>query len=132
MTIREKIKRANDRPLHEVDVPEWECKVLLRVGSAYEMIPVLDRIQKNAKSGRKDPYHIPWVLSQFLCEEDGSLAYKGEEYKELADRSFVVVGRLFRDALRVNGLLEDEEDEAEIEKKLETEESDSGSDYLSD
>jgi len=129
-TAREAIDSAKDRPLNPVEVEEWGCTVHLRTGSAFEMTAILERMKKNADSPRKDPYHMAWVLSKFLCEADGTPIYPGEDYKLLGDRSFDVVSRLCQHALKLNGLSSDDEDEAETEKKLETEESDSGSDYL--
>jgi len=130
MSLKEKIAAANDRPVHEVEVPEWSCTVHLRTGSAYEMEQIIERIQKNAKSGRKDSHHMAWVLSQFLCEDDGTLAYTGDEYKQLGNRSYSVISRLYNEAARINGLIEEEEDEEEAKKKSPEEESGSGSDCL--
>lgn len=129
-SVREAADKANDRPLHELPIPEWGCKAYVRMASAAETMPILERIQKYSESSKKDPYHLAWVVSKFLCEADGSLVYPGEDYRQLAERSFPVVGRLYKEVARLNGIAFSEEDEDEIEKKLETDENDSGSDYL--
>lgn len=106
----EQILAADDTGLLEVQVPEWNGSVYIRVMSV----------------GERDAYERKWIgkkesgianfrteyLSRVLCDEKGTLLFTGEEATKLASKSGAVMGRLFDAAMQHNYMQEDAVEQA--------------------
>jgi hypothetical protein len=111
-----------DKPVETIDVPEWGQTICLRAMSALERLSFFDEA-----GGSDDPKaterKMRGLLAKCLCDADGRriLSDSDEDIELLGTKSHVVLDRLIKDALRVNGMGQTEREE--IEKNSEAGES---------
>ena len=139
MNLSDYIAGLNDLPMIPVEVPEWPngegkpVTVHIRIGSAGEVEHVVQRIEAIANGRPLDGSWRAWMLSHFLCDENGNKLFPGESYKKLSAKSFKVIRRLHEIAAEANGMRSGDaadEQEEDVKKKSDEEANDSGSDYL--
>lgn len=93
-----------------VDVPEWNGRVHLRSLAAEESIMLSDALQRErTKAGDKAGEGILYVVGVCLCDADGKRVISDEQIPLLRKKSMKVLGRLQDIALKLNGMLADED-----------------------
>ena len=96
MTLKEKIKAANDRPLKKIIVPEWDnAEIYVRTMTGGQR----QRFEEKNLKGRDI---ILMMLAVCLCNADGTPIYTEEELDELGEKNLVVLGRLYGECDRIN------------------------------
>lgn len=92
----------------KVDVPEWGGAVLLR------RLTCDDKDKFYAKSREKDVKPISlfaWVLTRSIVGDDGNLIFVPTDAAKLAQKSALVVERLFDHVQKINGMTPEAHDE---------------------
>lgn len=99
------ILAAEDRPIHEVDVPEWGGKVLVRALTAgerdrYETEATLEGLV-GAVSGAGLRARLSVIC---LCDEDGNRIFDADDAEELAAKNGRALDRVFELAAELSGM----------------------------
>jgi len=98
MSIRDKIKAAQDRPQEIVDVPEWDVSLVIKGMSAADVMAL-------GNAGDDTGAFANNLLSSSIHDKAGNRIYPtAKEAEELTLKSFPIVQRLLNAARRVNGL----------------------------
>ena len=100
MTLREQILAAQDLERVAVDVPEWQCKVWLRVMSGAERDQI-DRELVQAPDG--DTSWLQRMLLRVLADEAGSRVFEEADLPAVMAKSGKVLRRPIDQAARLNG-----------------------------
>jgi hypothetical protein len=98
---KEQILAANDRSTKEVAVPEWGDTVLLRVMSGTER-ESFEREWQSTEDKLLPQYRLK-MLRRCLCDADGAPLFSDAELSALGEKSALVIERLFRECMRMNG-----------------------------
>jgi hypothetical protein len=103
MSLRDQIRAAPDRPVEEIDVPEWSTRLQVRGMSAADVI-ALSRLEPGSAQ------YTQQLLSCCVCDLSGQPVYPtAADAAELLEKSLPVVQRVLAAARRVNNLIEDDE-----------------------
>jgi hypothetical protein len=95
---REQILAMADRKVELVPVPEWDGDVYLRVLTGTEVWEFQEHV-----SAKPDAVtFVARLLALCLCDERGAPLFTTDDLKALGDKSGVVLGRLYRVAMRLN------------------------------
>jgi len=106
---KDQILAADDMDLLEINVPEWNGSVYIRVMSV----------------GERDAYEREWIgkretgvehfrtkfLQRVLCSENGELLFNADEVAALSKKSARVMARLWDKAMKHNHLMADDVEE---------------------
>lgn len=104
MTLKELIKAANDRPLTEVHVPEWDATVYLRALTARERDQIVALATREEGKEGSDRLLSVTLVGRCMCDVDGRRVFEDADLAALADKSGAVVDRLFAKAMEINGI----------------------------
>jgi len=96
MNLKDHILAAQDCPLAEVKVKEWDCSVYLRTWSGRERSLVSDL--------PRDDNFLARVLCLSLVDQDGKPLFDQGELDKLNSKSGAVLEKLALEALRHNGI----------------------------
>lgn len=121
MLTRDMILKAQDYSKEEVDVPEWGGSIFLRqmtVTASDEMQQIFLRlggggeINANQNGSIRDAQALKGLrvamVSRCLCDDKGRLLFDDDEGRELlAQKSSVVIERLYDIAMRINKMAEE-------------------------
>jgi hypothetical protein len=109
--LLKKIKAADKKNLLPVEVPEWGLTVYIKQLTVGER----DSFEAEAFAARKGDGLMDNPRSKFLvrtlCDEQGQLLCKPEEFAELAALSSKPMERLFEEAQKHNRLTNDDVEE---------------------
>lgn len=95
------ILAAEDRPIVDVDVPEWGGEVALRAMSAAAAIDFLEETQTG---NAKKTDGMVKIIQQCAVDESGRALFTVEDLEKLREKSLPVLLRLQDAALKLNGL----------------------------
>ena len=115
MSLKDKIKTANDRPLITVDVPEWECDLRIRGMSGADRDEFESRaLARKTRGGDVDPRGLRVsILIRCICDVDGNPLFTDDDAEWLAGKSGAVIDRLSQIAQCASGMTDDEVKEIE-------------------
>ncbi|WP_339684231.1 hypothetical protein [Gimesia maris] len=109
MSLKDKILKAQDTPLEEVDVPEWDTTVFIKTLTGGERLQLEKDLSKDAKT---DGPALCRVVCATMCDESGKLVFNyPDDIDTLNTKSVKVLHRLFDIALKVNAMGKDDVDE---------------------
>lgn len=111
MLSKEDILKAEDLVKKTIDVAEWGGKVVLRTMTGADR----EKFEKIAAKGVEamDNFRARF-LAKILEGADGKLLFKAEEeILQLAEKSAVVIERLFNEGMKLNKMGAGEVEEAE-------------------
>lgn len=112
---RESILAAQDIKRERVPVPEWGGDVFVAVmpgADRWEYEVAADRARKRARAnGHEANDDVTRLLATVLVDEQGARLFTEADVKALGEKSGVVLARLFRVAIRLNGI-----GDAEVER----------------
>ena len=95
------ILSADDRSTKEIKVPEWGDSVLLRVMSGTER-ESFEREWQSTEDKLLPQYKLK-MLRRCLCDDKGQPLFSDDELEGLGNKSALVIERLFRECMRLNG-----------------------------
>ena len=96
---RDEILAAQDMVPVRVDVPEWGGETFVR-----PMTPT-ERLQwESAQDALADSDRIPAFLARVLCDAGGKRIFEDGDGPALTNHAWHVLYRLWREAIKVNGL----------------------------
>jgi hypothetical protein len=101
MSIRDKIRAAEDRGFEDVTIEEWDVTVRVTALSAAEIISLSDMAGDGKRLSKA-------LLARSLTDESGGRIYDDESIDELFDKNMTGVGKLLAAARRLNGMEHDE------------------------
>jgi len=107
---REAILSASDLRREEVKVPEWGGSVFVRTMTAFEQNAYYQRIADDKSS---DMNVMLEFLCNVVCDENGNRILKEDDIDALYAKSFSAINRLLKEAMRINNLTQDAEEELE-------------------
>jgi hypothetical protein len=107
-SLKQTILAAHDGRPEEIDVPEWSCKLHIRVMTGTERNEYERTVFENGRAKTEDLFSH--LLVRTICEPDGSRVFNDDEAKALSGKSFTVLKYLHDRAARKNGLLKEEVD----------------------
>lgn len=108
MLTREQILAADDIRTERVDVPEWGDFVFVRVVSAAQRDAFEASLQDDPKANIRAR-----VAALALCDESGELMFTAAEAEALGRKSYPALDRVFRAAIRLNAIREQDVEELE-------------------
>lgn len=111
------ILAADDCKVEIVEVPEWNDKVGIRImggdeRDSYECM-ILKKTDEKGKVIDSKNIRV-MLLVNVLCNEKGERIFTDEQMGDLNKKSSLVLDKLFKKALFINGM--DEESKKELEK----------------
>jgi len=95
------ILAVDDRLTKDIDVPEWGDSVLLRVMSGTER-ESFEREWQSTEDKLLPQYKLK-MLRRCLCDVDGKPLFDDTELAALGEKSALVIERLFKQCMRLNG-----------------------------
>ena len=112
---KEQILKANDLPIREVDVPEWNGSVRMQTLSGKDRDSFEDIIQKRKVGQLIDLKGLKvMLLSLTVIDETGGLMFSEADLVKLNEKSSKAINSLFEVATEMNGI--GEEAVAELRK----------------
>lgn len=90
----------------EVDVPEWGGTVLVRLMNANDVE------RTGLADGERDASMFPKVIAACVVDEEGNPMFSPDDVAALARVDMMVAARVFAEIMRVNGLADEELEEA--------------------
>ena len=102
MLSRDDILKANDLKTVDIEVPEWDGTVRLRVVTSKERHRFQSDIAK-AKDGIP-PDFMEKFLVACAVDEKGNQLFSDEDVQTLRNKSAVVLTKLFNEAAALNGM----------------------------
>jgi len=112
---KEQILKANDLPIREVDVPEWNGSVRMQTLSGKDRDSFEDIIQKRKVGQLIDLKGLKvMLLSLTVIDEIGALMFSEADLVKLNEKSSKAINSLFEVATEMNGI--GEEAVAELRK----------------
>lgn len=113
---KDQILAAEDLHTEVVPVPEWGGDVIVSEMSAADSERwLMEAYDEEGKPVRRENPTIK-LAARCIVDESGARVFSEEDVSALAEKSSKAIGRVFRAAVRLNGLnavSEDEEDENE-------------------
>ena len=108
MLTKENILDANDLPIQEVSVPEWNGSVRLKTMSGKERDVFEGIIQKQKKGQLIDLTGLKaMLLSLTIIDEAGFLLFSEADLEKLNGKSSKAINDLFEIATEMNGIGEE-------------------------
>ena len=106
---REAILAAQDFVIEEVQAPEWGGSIFVRTLSGTEN----DAYRKAIATQGDDMQIAAHFIVATACDEKGALIFTEADVPALAKKSAKVLRRIFKAALKVNGIGKEAEEAAE-------------------
>lgn len=117
LLTKEQILAADDLPRETVAVPEWGGEVIVRTMSGWERAEYeqgcLDAAGADEKKNRRSM--LVHLCARTICSADGQPLFTTEEVEALGGKSAGALYRVFKVALKLNGIGKD--DVKELAKK---------------
>jgi hypothetical protein len=110
MLTKDAVLKADDRPIQEVEVPEWGGSVLIKAMTGAERNAFLARHIQNPGKGQTiilDNMHAD-LAALSIINEDGSRMFSAAEVGALAQKSGTALERIFKAASKLNGLSDED------------------------
>jgi hypothetical protein len=108
MLNKQSIIEAEDRPITEVDCPEWGGTVGIRAMSGSDMAEYQGVLAEGVGEGNMDyPQLILLLLSMSIVDSEGARMFSRSDIKCLGDKSGQCLMRVFKAAASLNNLDED-------------------------
>ena len=109
MLSKDQILNANDVKLEEVNIPEWNGSVYVRVMSAGERDSF--EIQATKPNGKQNLRARLAVLT--VCDKDGNRIFEESDIPALAKKSASALDAIFRVAIHLNAMTDADIEELE-------------------
>ena len=105
---KEQILKANDLPIREVDVPEWNGSVRMQTLSGKDRDSFEDTIQKRKTGQLIELKGLKvMLLSLTVIDEAGALMFSEADLVKLNEKSSKAINNLFEVATEMNGIGEE-------------------------
>jgi hypothetical protein len=102
------ILAANDKKMIDMEVPEWNGSVKIRVMSGTER----DRFESEFVGGNKGVDMVrAKLVAKCLCDEDGTRLFTEAEIPQLGEKSAAVLDKLFTACMKLNRFTKDDVEE---------------------
>jgi hypothetical protein len=102
------ILAANDKKMVDMDVPEWNGSVKIRVMSGTER----DRFEAEFVGGNKSVDMVrAKLVAKCLCDEEGNRLFTEAEIPQLGEKSAAVLDKLFTACMKLNRFTKDDVEE---------------------
>ena len=102
------ILSANDKKMIDMEVPEWNGSVKIRVMSGTER----DRFEGEFVGGSKSVDMVrAKLVAKCLCDEDGTRLFTEAEIPQLGEKSAAVLDKLFTECMKLNRFTKDDVEE---------------------
>ena len=98
------ILAEDDLPVGQVETPEWKNNPITYIRSLPEL-----EFQTVAELDDKDNPHSRFA-AMVICDEDGNRLFTDDDAEALGGKSPVVLRRITSEAMKHNGLTEDEQE----------------------
>lgn len=99
---------AQDKKMIDVEVPEWNGSVKIRVMTGTER----DRFEGEFVGGSKSVEMVrAKLVAKCLCDEDGNRLFTETEVPQLGEKSAAVLDRLFTICMKHNRFTKDDVEE---------------------
>ncbi len=109
MSLRDQILNSIDLPLHELDVPEWGCKI---------WIATLTTAERERFEARHVVDKVHWARERLVvatvCDQDRNFLFTEDDIDALSHKNAKACDRIFEAATKANGMMP--EDIAELKK----------------
>jgi hypothetical protein len=116
LNLRDQILGASDAKVIPLEVPEWGCKVHLRVMSGSERDRFEASTAEDKRTGRKNLDNIRARFAVLvLCDEKGERLFADGDAAALGKKSAAALDRILEEGSRLNGI--GEQDVRELEGK---------------
>lgn len=102
---KEAILSAVDSSIQEIEVPEWNGSVCIRIINGFEREKLETLMARFEKDKNKNEYYGGYLLSLCICDKDGNRLFSEKDVDLLAKKSGVALSRLIREALVINNLV---------------------------
>jgi hypothetical protein len=102
------ILSADDKKMVDMEVPEWNGSVKIRVMSGTER----DRFESEFVGGNKSVDMVrAKLVAKCLCDDDGTRLFTEAEIPQLGEKSAAVLDRLFTACMKLNRFTKDDVEE---------------------
>lgn len=102
------ILAADDKKMVDMEVPEWNGSVKIRVMSGTER----DRFEAEFVGGNKSVDMVrAKLVAKCLCDEDGTRLFTEQEIPQLGEKSAAVLDKLFTACMKLNRFTKDDVEE---------------------
>ena len=117
-SLRDRIAAAKDAQTVAVNVPEWDCTVVVHSLTTQERIQwELDCSKKKKEKVTVDPFKLrsALLIATCHCPDTGEKVFTADDHEMLGGKNSAVTERLFNVAAKLSGI--SEQDEADIAGK---------------
>lgn len=106
MLSKDDILNADDRPIVDVDVPEWGGSVKLRAMSAAQRDQYEQAMYESSKGKTLDNVRAA-LVAYCLVDDEGKSMFTPKEVKELGEKGAAAISRLFDVAQQLNRMTDE-------------------------
>lgn len=113
MNLREQIFQASDLKEEMLDIPEWQCRVLIRAMTGADRAHLLQH--NMLRNGQPDLVKLypSLAIASMRDPETKELIFKPEDRDSLGRKSGAALERVAQAAMKLNGMLPEQLKEAE-------------------
>jgi len=114
MSLKEKIRKADDIKKETVPIPAWDCSIELRTMTAKQRAYVLNEsMDENTGKIQHDKLHAQMLIACCFDPENGEKLFSADDSEWLMEKSSGPVELLVSKAMRLSGLTKDAAETAE-------------------
>jgi len=103
---RDEILHAHDYKVKDVKAPEWGGEGAVTGVRTFSAAVRSALISQTGEDGKMPADWMEQVVAASACDQDGNLIFTKEDVGSLSEKSAIVLERLFRAAIELNGLAE--------------------------
>lgn len=94
------------KSVETIDVPEWGGSIGVRRMTA-------DDVERTGMAdGKRDATMFPKIIAACVCDENGDALFSDDDVKALAEVDMATAARVFAQIMKVNGLADEDMEEA--------------------
>jgi len=109
VSLRDEILAIDDSQIEELYIPEWSKTVHIRVMRAGER----DTFEAECLNTQNKVNFRAKLASLVVCDEQGERVFQDADVDALASKSASALDRIFRHAIRLNAMTQDDVKELE-------------------
>ena len=102
---RDAILSVVDYKIKQVEVPEWNGSVCIRVLNGHEREKLETLMAKFEKDKERNEYYGGILLSLSICDEDGNRLFTEKDVDALAKKSGNALSRIIKEVMEINNLI---------------------------
>ena len=108
---RDEILQAHDFKVKDVNTPEWGGDGAVTGVRTFSAAIRAELTNQTGEDGKMPADWMEQVVAASACDHDGNLIFTKQDVEMLSGKSAIVLERLFRAAIELNGLAENSIDE---------------------